>query len=161
MLFSKIIIEPKLCTNHPPPESVTTGRTGTSCPRCFLVKAVKAAKGQGRPEASSCQHSLSGEWSQEYFEKRTGIHAAEWYQNICAKAGKSEHEILIEWALAYGVLCACVLSLTVLTCEIQVADLKSTETSLESELFSEVISYRNSTAGRHPCQVSITKALIS
>lgn len=46
-------------------------------------------------------------------------------------------------------------------CGAQAVDLKSMETVSESEFFTRIISWRNSTVDGHPWQVSITKALIS
>lgn len=46
-------------------------------------------------------------------------------------------------------------------CGVQAVDLKSMETVLESEFFTRIISWRNSTVDQHPWQVNITKALIS
>ena len=57
--------------------------------------------------------------------------------------------------------CTHMLSHPGLKCGVGAVDLESTETVLESELFSRIIRWRNSAAGGHPWQVSITKALIS
>lgn len=53
------------------------------------------------------------------------------------------------------------LSHTGLKYGIHAVDLKSIETVLESRFFSRISSWRNSTVGGHPWQVSVIKTLIS
>ncbi|XP_019524515.1 PREDICTED: ovochymase-1 [Hipposideros armiger] len=64
------------------------------------------------------------------------------------------------WAMAGAGVLLLLLALGVptspgLTCGIRAADLKSMDTVLESEFFSRHSSWRNSTVGRHPWQVSL------